>query len=138
MENSFKPKGYPTLIPYLAVQDADKSIDFYKQTFGFELSSDPIKENDKVQHAEMNLGDCCIMFAPEGAHGNPAKSAASTHSVQGITLYIYVADVDKHYQHCKQAGGKVIMPVDNMFWGDRMYQAQCLNGYMWSFATKSS
>lgn len=138
MTSEFKPKGYPTLIPYMAVQDADKSIEFYKRTYGFALDSDPVKEDGKVQHAEMKLGDCFIMFAPEGAFGSPAQSAVSTNNVQGINLYIYVPDVDKHYQQCKEAGGKITMSLDNMFWGDRMYQTQCLNGYMWSFATRAA
>ena len=138
MKKDFKPQGYPTLIPYMTVQDAEKSIEFYGQAFGFELSHDIIKENGKIQHVEMKLGECRIMFSPEGAYGSQAKTAASTHDIQGINLYIYVPDVDKHYQQCMQAGGKITMPIDNMFWGDRMYQTQCLNGYLWSFATKSS
>jgi PhnB protein len=77
------------------------------------------------------------MFSPEGAHGSQAKAAVSTNNTQGI-VYIYVPDVDKHYQQCLQAGGKITMPIDNMFWGDPMYQTQCLNGYLWRFATKSS
>ena len=94
-------------------------------------------ENGVVQHAEMKLGDCFIMFAPEGAYGSPAKTAVSMKGVQGINLYIYVPDVDAHFKQAKRTEAKIIMPLDDMFWGDRMYQAQCLNGYMWSFATKS-
>ncbi len=138
MTNNYKPKGYPTLIPYMAVVDGKKSIEFYKDTFGFNLAAEPVIDKGTVQHAEMKLGDCYIMFAPEGAYGSPAQTAASMKGVQGINLYIYVPDVDAHFKHAKQSGAKITMPLDDMFWGDRMYQAQCLNGYMWSFATKSA
>ena len=69
----------------MAVLDGKKSIEFYKNIFGFNLSSEPAMDKGKVQHAEMKLGDCYIMFAPEGAYGNPAQTAA-TMEVSIITL----------------------------------------------------
>ncbi len=136
MTNNYKPKGYPTLIPYMAVLDGKKSIEFYQNAFGFKLASEAVMEKGIVQHAEMQLGDCYIMFAPEGAYGSPAQTATTSKNVQGINLYIYVPDVDAHYSHAKKSGAKIIMLVDDMFWGDRMYQTQCIYGYMWSFATR--
>lgn len=136
MTKNYKPAGYPSLFPYMAVLDGQKSIDYYQKTFGFALSADAVIENGKVQHAEMKLNDSYIMFAPEGAYNSPAKTAVSTKCVQGINIYIYVPDVDAHYNHAKQNEAKITMPLDDMFWGDRMYQAECINGYMWSFATR--
>jgi uncharacterized glyoxalase superfamily protein PhnB len=53
---NFKPNGHGTRIPYIAVQNAEKSLEFYHQVFGFELASDPVKEDSKVQRPEMKLG----------------------------------------------------------------------------------
>lgn len=65
----FKPQGIPALFPYLTVRNAEEAIDFYKTAFGFELSSDPARdEQGSIQHAEMKFGDdVVVMFAPEGA-----------------------------------------------------------------------
>jgi len=36
-----------------------------------------------------------------------------------VTLHVYPRDVDKLWQQATAAGAKVVMPIDNQFWGER-------------------
>ena len=50
-------------------------------------------------------------------------------------MHIYVDDVDKVYNQAITAGGKTVMPVSDMFWGDRYGVLQDPFGHKWSVAT---
>ncbi len=49
-----------------------------------------------------------------------------------MTLQIYRADIDKLWKHAVEAGAKVIMPITDMFWGDRYGQLEDPEGYRWA------
>ena len=37
-----------------------------------------------------------------------------------VAIYVYVEDVDKTVERAITAGAKVVLPVQNQFWGDRI------------------
>ncbi|MBY5993691.1 VOC family protein [Ferrimonas balearica] len=131
----YKPSDVPTLMPYLMVKDVSQALDFYQTAFGFERAGEPMVEEGVVQHAEMVFDDCRIMMGREGAFGSEAKSPASSNLDQGMGLYLYCPDVDAHFEQAQEAGARIMQPVQDMFWGDRIYTALDLDGYRWSFAT---
>ena len=51
------------------------------------------------------------------------------------TVYVYVDDVDKHYEQAKGAGAKIISEPQDQFYGDRSYMAEDPQGQQWGFAT---
>lgn len=136
-KRSYKPEGIPGLFPYLTVQDAEKSIDFYHKAFGFSLSSQPGKdEQGKIQHAEMKFGeDVCIMFAPEGSWGSPRKSPIVLGTTPSLVLYIYCEDVDALHKQATAHGAKSTMEPNDGFWGDRICSLTDPDGHEWMFAT---
>lgn len=52
-----------------------------------------------------------------------------------VTLHIYTEDVDKIFNQAVKAGATVVMPVMDMFWGDRYGQVKDPFGHNWSIAT---
>jgi PhnB protein len=46
-----------------------------------------------------------------------------------------VENVDTLFNQAVGAGGKVVMPVADMFWGDRTGQISDPSGHCWSLAT---
>jgi uncharacterized glyoxalase superfamily protein PhnB len=133
----FKPQGIPTLFPYLTVRNAEKAIDFYKSAFGFELSSDPAKdEKGHIQHAEMKFGDdVVVMFAPEGAYGSPRKAPISLGVSPSLVIYIYCTDVDRLHKRAVEHGAKSTVEPNDGFWGDRFCCLVDPDGHEWMFAT---
>jgi len=127
------PKGYHTLTPYMTVRNAARAIEFYKQAFGAEEKGVMKGPDGKVMHAELRIGDSLFMLAdeyPEFGSLSPQSTGGS-----GMGLHIYVEDVDSSFDRAIKAGGKVEMPVSDMFWGDRYGKLVDPFGHKWSIAT---
>lgn len=134
---SFMPDNCPQLMPYLAVSDPEAAMRFYENNFGFERDGEPLMQKGAIIHCEMVFMDVRIMIGLEGCWGNSAQSPKSSGTNQGIGLYIYCQNVDTHHQNAVANGAQITMEPEDMFWGDRMYSATDLDGYRWSFATKT-
>ena len=52
-----------------------------------------------------------------------------------VTIHLYVDDVDAVVEQAVQAGAKVTVPVEDMFWGDRYGKLEDPFGHQWSVAT---
>ena len=52
-----------------------------------------------------------------------------------VTIHLYVEDVDAFVARAVDAGAKITMPVEDMFWGDRYGQLEDPFGHHWSVAT---
>jgi len=118
----------------LMYKDARKAIEFYKQAFGAtQRFSMPGPGGVGIMHAEILIGDSIIMMGDE----NPYESCKSAQTAGGspVSFYIYVDRVDEAFLRAKEAGADVRMPVQNMFWGDRVGAVQDPFGYSWSLAT---
>jgi uncharacterized glyoxalase superfamily protein PhnB len=128
------PEGYQTLTPMFIFKDAGKAIDFYKRAFGAEERFVmPRPDGKGVMHAEVQIGTSIIMMGEESPDC-PSKSAETTGSTP-ISFYIYVENVDEAFKKAVEAGSKIQMPVEDMFWGDRMGTVPDPFGYSWSLAS---
>lgn len=140
MSSNCSGNNIPTLIPYLSVKNAKKSIEFYQLAFGFSLEnfSDPKTEcsEGEGQHVEIRYKDVLIMFAPEGAWAGQSKAPATLGVLSSITLYLCCDDVDALYKQALQAGAKSLMEPQDTFWGDRCCKLEDLNGFEWMFSKK--
>jgi PhnB protein len=127
------PKGYHTLTPYVAVDDATKAIEFYKRAFGAKERVRMPGPNDTVAHAELEIGDSLIMLSdpfPQSSIKTPKELGGTT----GAT-FMYVEDVDEVVQQAIDAGATVTMPVEKQFWGDRYGKVADPFGHEWQIAT---
>ena len=132
-----RPEGANWLIPYLTVADADASLSFYEQAFGFERGFAMAGPDGRSVHASMDYqGATIIMFGPEGM-GDSATMRTPAHSGMELPLnfYVYCPDVDALTAQARKAGAEVLAEPEDMFWGDRMAQLRDPDGYLWSFAT---
>jgi uncharacterized glyoxalase superfamily protein PhnB len=84
-------------------------------------------------HAQMRIGDSPIMLAdafPDwGSNGPPALKGTP------VVIHLYVNDADAVWQQAVDAGAKPVMPLADMFWGDRYGQVEDPFGHRWSIAT---
>lgn len=131
-----KQQGYPWLIPYLIVKDADAAIAFYQKAFGFETKMAMPMKDGKTGHVEMLWKDTMIMFGPvcesnEWPHKPPVMSKVTS----PISLYVYCDDVDALYARAVAAGAKGIKPPQDQFYGDRNCVLEDPDEYWWNFAT---
>ena len=127
------PDGYPRVTPYLIVDGASAAIEFYTSVFGAAERMRMAAPDDKVGHAELEIGDSMIMLADEA----PDMDARSPRAVGGtpVSLHVYVEDVDSVFERAVQAGAKGLRPVEDRFYGDRSGSFEDPYGHRWHVAT---
>ena len=59
----YKPPGYHSVMPYLALRGARAAIDFYARAFGAELVLKLDLPDGTIAHAEIRIGDSVLMLA---------------------------------------------------------------------------
>src|SRR5690606_18096096 len=97
--NDPRPPYTPWLTPYVIVTDAELTLGFYAQAFGFQVGNIVRDEQDKLQHVEMYYRDqMVVMFSPEGAYGMESKAPITLGNETPVTFYIYTEDVDGTFQ----------------------------------------
>ncbi len=126
------PEGMPRCTPYLYYQDVTAVLKWLADTFGLRQRFSLPGQDGSILHAEMGLDDAIIMLGAASAE----RQVQSPRDLGGVnqSLYIYVDDVDTHYEHSKAAGAMILMEPEEMFWGDRIYAVADLEGHQWTFA----
>ncbi len=127
------PQDMPRITPYLYYNDVENALSWLQKVFQFEKRMEMPGPDGKPMHAEMAYADGVIMMGPS----NEEWGGVSPLEAESInqSLYMYVEDVDRHYQHAKHAGAEIVTEPEDSFWGDRMYAARDLEGHKWTFAT---
>ncbi len=133
------PAGYHTITPHIIVDDGAGAIEFYQKAFGAKERFRMQGPDGKIAHAEIQVGDSCVMLndeMPPMRPGQPGvyKSPRRAGLVTGA-LFLYVNDVDAAFDRAEKAGCTVRQRPTDMFWGDRYGQVIDPYGHTWAFAT---
>jgi len=133
--NQAVPEGYHTITPHLTLENAAKTIEWYKKAFGAEEKGRAVGPDGKVLHSEVRIGDSRIMV------NDPMGGAKGVKSLGGspASLWVYVDDCDALFNRAVKAGAQVANgPMGQMadqFWGDRCGTVTDPEGYQWTIAT---
>ena len=125
------PDGFTTVTPSLCLKDCNKAIDFYKKALGAQELMRMPGPDGKIMHAEIKVGNSHIMMNDEIMGSRSAETLGGS----PVGFYLYVEDADTWHKKAIAAGCKEIMPVADMFWGDRMGAVSDPYGYKWNFST---
>lgn len=104
------PKGHQVVMPYLMLNGALKFIEFTKAVFNAAVNESMLKmrvDADKVQHAEIIIGGCTIMFT----------DSTDEWKDQTANLFIYVDSADDTYKKALEAGATSRMELSNQDYG---------------------
>jgi PhnB protein len=129
------PDGYHAVTPSFTFKDTQKAIDYYKKAFGAKvLELFPNMNGRGIMHASLQIGDSIMMMGDEMPGGQGCKSVEAMGG-SPISLFLYVANADAAFEQAVAAGGTVLMPVSDMFWGDRAGSLKDPFGCQWMIAT---
>ncbi|QRR03443.1 VOC family protein [Dyadobacter sandarakinus] len=107
MDNVKIPVGHQQVMPYLIIDGAAAFLDFITVVFTAETLS--IHHQDDavlIRHAEVRIGESCIMFADKN----------ETWPAQTGSLFIYVKNADDTYQLALENGATSVMePADQSY-----------------------
>ena len=125
----------PSVYPRLAYRDEVAALEFLTRVFGLTERRESRMEHPDGMLAWLELGDGVVMIgrAGEQRHGlhSPLETGAPTAMVNA-----YVRDIDAHCRRAAAEGARIVTPLEDMFWGDRRYEALDLEGHRWHFAER--
>ena len=128
----WKEDGDHTVTAYLTVDDAEAAIEFYRNAFGA-TEHMRLQMGDQIGHADILIGDTHVMLSDEfpdmGKLGPKARGGATS------SLMIYVPDADAAFDKAIAAGGELVRPVEDQFYGDRCGSLKDPFGHEWTIST---
>jgi PhnB protein len=129
MDKAIKAKDYGTVAVSLVVKDAKAAIEFYKKVFGAKHLYSLTMPGGGVAHGEFKIGNTLVMISDE----NPQWGSKSPVTLGGspVTLNVMVDDPDATAAKAVKAGGKLIYPVADQFYGFRSGRIEDLSGHYW-------
>lgn len=123
----------PTMYPYLNYRDAATTLSFLQEAFEFSVGVRWDDPEGTAQHAEATFGEGAVIM---GTGEHPSASLEGSSVGQGI--YVYVDDVDAHFEPARAGGARVVYPPEDTPWGTSRYRALDPEGYEWSFGNDRS
>jgi len=127
------PNGMPQFYPALAYRDAPKAIAWLERAFGFRPILVVPGEGNTVAHAELAFGTGIVMVGTaRGADGQPLAEGMP---IPNNAPYVYVSDLEEHYERARAAGADVTRPLETKDYGGAGYSARDVEGNEWSFGT---
>lgn len=127
------PHGVTSLTPFLAVANAQKALEFYKDVFGARII-DATSMGGVVVHAEIDFGQGHLQIGePNPAYGlvPPPEAPNACYS-----LGLYCEEVDAVLARAIEAGATVREPVTNFVSGDRFASIIDPFGVRWSIMSR--
>jgi len=131
-KDSYIPRGYNAVIPSLAFKGAEAAIKWYVNVFGAKEKMRFDNPDGTIAHAEITIGDNVIMLAEENPEYN---SSPKTLKGNSVNICLYLPDVDAVVKKATANGAKLVMPVEDQFYGDRSGHIEDPFGYRWIIAT---
>jgi uncharacterized glyoxalase superfamily protein PhnB len=117
------------VVPVLIYEDVGKAIDWLCDAFGFTERLRAGGRDGRVVHAQLSVGEGAVMLGAQGAEFRPPRS----NEVNQYVL-VRVEEVDRHFEHAKQSGARIVHPPTNMPFGERPYTAEDFAGHRWTFS----
>ncbi len=116
------------IIPYIFYDDVPAALDWLARVFG--LVEEMRHPTPGGMHAQMTLDGQRIMMGQGGDDWGMRSARAAKSATQGV--FVYLADVDAHYERARTAGAEIVHPPTDEGYG-RTYTARDLGGHPWFF-----
>lgn len=122
--NRSMPPG--TIIPELVYDNLDEAVKWLCDTLGFQ-------ERLRIgnHRSQLVFGEASIVVVGRNTTSTNRMEAEKevTHS-----LMVRVENVDQHYMHVKEQGGKITTPPATYPYGERQYTIEDIAGRRWTFS----
>jgi uncharacterized glyoxalase superfamily protein PhnB len=117
------------LFPYLRVKDAGRAIEYYKQAFGAVEKFRLTEPSGRIGHCELSFGPATLMLSEE----YPEFGFLGPQSIGGTSasIHLHLDDADAAIARAVAAGGTVIRPASDAFYGERSGTVRDPFGHEW-------
>jgi len=126
------PHDMPRITPHLFYDDVAAAIDWLVNAFGFEVRLRMTDKDGAVVHGDLEVADSLVMVGLTSE--SPLRESPKSLGKISQRLYIFVDDVDAHYERARKAGAQITSELKEQFYGDRVYECVDPEGHRWKFA----
>lgn len=119
----------PALVPHLLVVDAPAAIDYYARTLGARELQRYTLPQGFVVHADLAVGDARFSVAEERREWN--NVAPTSLGGSPVVLTLELDDPDAVAARMVEAGGRIVFPVADQFYGKRQGRVADPFGHLW-------
>ena len=117
----YVPPGFATVTPYIFADDASAYVDFLVNGLGGAESCRTLRPDGKIGNCQVAIGTATVMVS-EASERFPATRAS---------YYLYVEDAEASMTRALDHGGRTIMEVGDMPYGDRQGGVLDPGGNIW-------
>ncbi len=118
------------IIPYIFYRDVPAALDWLARAFG--CTEEMRHATPSGMHAQMTLDGQRIMMGQGSKEWRMLSARETGLATQGT--FVYLADVDAHYERARAAGAEIVHPPRDESYG-RTYTARDLDLHPWFFTT---
>ena len=118
-----------TVVPVLVYEDVGKAIEWLCATFGFRERLRAAGPGGSVTHAQLDIAEGAVMLGRQGAEFRPPRANEVNQYV-----IVHVDEVDKHFEHARQCGARILQSPADMPFGERVYSVEDIGGHRWTFS----
>jgi PhnB protein len=120
-------------IPHLIVSDGVAALEFYKNTFGAEVGDHMMAPDGKrLLHGEIVLDGHKFFVSDEFSAGEGGTcKMPETLGGTSVRITLQTDNADAVVERAVAGGARVIMPLQDMFWGARYGQILDPFGHNW-------
>jgi uncharacterized glyoxalase superfamily protein PhnB len=118
------------LFAYFRLKDAAKAIEFYQRAFGATEKFRLCEPGGRIGHAELAFGGATLMLSDEF----PEYDIKGPQTLGGtsIAIHLHVTDADEVLRTAVAAGGSLVRPATDQFYGERSGTGRDPFGHEWS------
>jgi len=117
--NRSAPKS--PVVPVLVYEDVGKAIEWLCEAFGLTERLRAKGPGGRVTHAQLSIGDGDVMIGTSGAEFRcPRPNEVSQY------VLVHVEDVERHFDHAKGFGARIVHPPTNIHSARRCTQPRIL------------
>jgi PhnB protein len=120
-------------VPHLIVSDGVAALKFYEEVLGAEPGHTTMAPDGKrVMHGELTLDGHKIFISDEfTAEEGGSCSTPQTLGGSSVRIMLMTDNADAVVERAVARGAKVLMPIQDMFWGARYGQIVDPFGHQW-------
>jgi len=128
------PENTSIIMPRLVCRDAAAEMDFCVRTFEAEELNRRPGADGAVVHGLLKIGGEMVMIESEWP-SLPSRAPAADAS-SPVVIFVYVPDVDTTVERAVANGARVLVPLKDQFWGDRIAWFIDPAGHVWTVASR--
>ena len=118
-----------TVVPILIYDDVAEAIDWLCGAFGFTERLRAGRGDGETSHAQLAVAEGAIMLGRQGGQFRLPRRNEVTQYV-----HVHVDEIDRHFEHAKEFGARIVESPANKPFGERQYTAEDPAGHRWTFS----